>query len=227
MPFGLSLGAEKSKQSGQGITTKGTTKFGTSGGTQSDQGLSELIENLIAKTTGSTTKGTQQSRDALGTALEGILAEFTGFSSEAADESSRESVTSAINEVLNSGLPDVRTANTVTGGFNSTTTKLLRDNVLAQASSAGARVKEDTRARFEQNRAGLIGNFLDTIATIQDSQVSVIEDDVSNRTGTNRDSSFTEFAQEEGESIDETIISKESGKASGVSAGLSFGSAAK
>ena len=219
---GFTLGGERTKTKGETNATKGTTKFGTAGGTQTEQGLSELIENLIAKTTGTTTKGTQQSRDALGIALEGILAEFTGFSAEAADESSRESVSAAINDVLNSGLTDVRTANTVTGGYNSTTTKLLRDNVLAQASSAGARVKEETRARFEQNRAGLIGNFLDTIATIQDSQVSVIEDDVSARTGTNKDTNFTEFAQEEGSSETQIIQERSKGKSSGISAEAEF-----
>ena len=215
MPFGIGGSYSRDKEKSETNATRDTTKFGTSGGTQSEQGLSELLENLIATSKGTTTKGTETSRNALSTALEGILAEFQGFSSEAADESSRESVTSAINEVLNSGLPDVRTANTSAGGYNSTTTKLLRDNVLSQASTAGARVKEETRARFEQNRSSLIGNFLDTIATIQDSQVSVIEDDVSQRVGTEKDTNFTEFAQEEGESTSEVIQERSKGKSSG------------
>jgi hemoglobin-like flavoprotein len=98
---------------------------------------------------------------------------FNQFSKQNAVKDSEAAMKAAMDQVLASGLPDIRTDATVAGGYNSTTTKLLQDNLFAQAAAAGAKVQLDTVNQY----AG-VGNEL--IAAMNQLLGMGLEADVTN-----------------------------------------------
>jgi hypothetical protein len=125
--------------------------------------FSSLLDRVMSQARGTQTRGDAQSNAQLGRLSASVPAFLKGFSKDQAILDSKEGVTAAINEILNSGLGDVRSENTVAGGYDSTATKLLRDNVVAQAAAAGAKVRQDTikdYASINEAGANVLTNIL-------------------------------------------------------------------
>ncbi len=121
--------------------TSGTKS--TRGGTQSSTGgIQEQLNNVIASVKN---LGTAEQRQAL-QAFVMNSARHLGetFSKERAIQDSKAGVSAVVNEILGSGLPDIRTNNTMAGGYNSTGRQLLVDNLTAQAAVQGGAVIQQT-----------------------------------------------------------------------------------
>ena len=140
--------------------------------------LANLIASSVNNTSGTTTtsKGTEDSN----AALADIIAKLTGavdttnqqYSKEAAIADSQDAVTAMMQQILSSGINNVLNTDTNTGGYNSTTQKLLADNLQAQAINAGAAKQLETIQSYaalgQQENTNNLSALLSAIGMAQD-----------------------------------------------------------
>jgi hypothetical protein len=128
----------------------------------------DLVNSLLEEMN----KGTMQSDQVLAKLLETVPQMNEKYSKDAAIADSRDAVTAALSEVLNAGLPGVWTETSVGGGYNSTSTKFLQDNVLAQAASAGARVRQEAITQYAGIQKSNTDSLMQALGLVQDSRTS-------------------------------------------------------
>lgn len=140
------------------------------GGTDLDRILA-LIPGLFP---GSTTDNTTSpaALDASSQLLPLLMQMFTSgdFSAQAADKDSAGAVSSIINGMLQSGLPGISSSESISGGYNSTTAQLLRNDLATRAAEAGAARKDSTRLAYAGQRnsqGGLIVQLINAMTNAQ------------------------------------------------------------
>lgn len=135
----------------------------------------DILERLFTEGESITTKGTPFSRGRLDSLIKAITTGIGRFSKDKAIEDVRGSVDSLLTRLLNRDLPDIRSSNTIAGGFNSSTTQILKDNVFASAAREGAELQQKTILDY----ANITGKGLDIInqllGQVQESNV-IVED---------------------------------------------------
>lgn len=145
------------------------------GGTDLDRILA-LIPGLFP---GSTTDNTNSpaALDASSQLLPLLMQMFTSgdFSVQAADKDSAGAVQSIINGMLQSGMPGISGSESISGGYNSTTAQLLRNDLATRAAEAGAARKDSTRLAYASQRnsqGGLIVQLINAMANAQRSRTT-------------------------------------------------------
>lgn len=150
---------------------------GTSTSTSEMDSLSKLLERVLSSSTGTTTKGGAR-EDASLSRLTEVLRTFMVDPIAAAKEQSRGAVDSTVSRILNQGIPGINTAQTMSGGYDSTTTKIMRDNLITQAAMAGAEVENKAVVDFANVQQSAFQNFLNAIQTgLEQSVVTKAEDE--------------------------------------------------
>lgn len=179
---------EQNREWGSGSTNvdKTTDSFTTS--------LKDIISNIDESTVGVLRKGTKASNDYLQRILKDGSAALSGlYGKDKAISDSKDAMDAAIASVLESGLPDIRSGRTASGGYDDTTSKLLTDNLSAQAGKAGAQIVQDNinsyadiqlqGAEVLNQVAGLISdsnvNSSENVTATQDSSETGTDDTLS------------------------------------------------
>lgn len=142
-----------------------------------------LLENLLTNAQrtriadtdfaaeGSVRKGTEASNKQLTNIIGRIPKVLEQYSKDAAIKDSKGAVSSTISELLNANIPDINTSNTIAGGYSSTTTKLLKDNIFAQAAAAGAKVQQEAITNYADIQRQGVDTLLGALGLLQDSNV--------------------------------------------------------
>jgi hypothetical protein len=193
---GLLGGDEKDGDSRtSGSQTQNSSGVVTTVGSQTEDLISQLIERIDSKTSGTgketTKKGTAQSDAALAGLVDQIPGFINKFSKDNAIADSRDAVSAALSEVLNEHLPGIQTMTSMGGGYNSTTTKLLTDNVAAQAAAAGAKVRQDTITQYAGIQEAGANAIMKALGLIQEGNSSTLTE-AEEETSSDTDSRGTE-----------------------------------
>lgn len=241
MPFTFGLGAKKEKGSSSSITnasgsrlnvltgevsTRGVSGLDTTLDTVSDteniinlsnfsdeelESINNLIQTLQASQETITSRGTARSNEILN-ALTNVIPEVFGkFTREQAIKDSRGAVNALVNDILNKGIPGISTSQTLSGGFNDTTTKLLRDNLVVQAAAAGAELQQQAIQQNAELQLGATDRLLATITAIQEGRSTVEIEDISTTIGEEIDRTTKGAVGGEVTEAVETVISGEVG----------------
>lgn len=231
--FGFSFGAKKETEKGSSSGSKTTATTGTtvldSLSEEEIESLNTLISTVTGVQSGTVIKGTAQGRDLLNFLGEQIPAIFGEFTDEKARADSQGAVTAAINQILQKGLPDLRTGQTSSGAFNDTTTQTLRDNLVAQAAGVGASVEAEAVQASREIRLGAVDRLLATIKGQQESKIVTTAEDTQETVAEEETVASQSVESSQTETIDvleqEDVTTQTRGKTTGLSAGLTFGSA--
>jgi hypothetical protein len=165
-----------------GKTETNTKNYGEStSGTQANkwgltQTAEDLLEQILGNKSGTTIKGSLEDTQFNTSVLRRLATEASGFTKENAIKDSQAASTAALKEVLNMALPDIRNAQTISGGYDDTTTKILKDNVFAQAANAGAKVTQDTIGQYGQILDALVGKLQQGLSLNLDATTKTSED---------------------------------------------------
>ena len=102
-------------------------------------------------------------------AIQALGRMFGGFSKEAAVADSKAQADSTLAQVLNSGLGSILGVETLSGGINSSSARIAKENVLAKAIAAASSVTADTIKNYAQTQQGIAGEVSKLLALSQDS----------------------------------------------------------
>jgi hypothetical protein len=119
---------------GSSTLSDSETVSGTSTGTESVSGTGITT----------TTRGNSEVNNILRSLAASAPAFFQQFSKDSAIKDSQGAVDRTVSDILNRGIPGISSSQTIAGGYNDTTTKLLTDNLVAQAAGEGAKVQLGT-----------------------------------------------------------------------------------
>lgn len=169
MGFISDLFASKSNQKQKNTTT----------GRNTSNAVSRQNENFWDRVTGrnqqTASRGSDYSKAMIDTALKTLGNNYLNFTPERAAVDSRAAVDATLARVLNLGMGDIQQGATIAGGYNSTATKLLEDNLRAQAAAAGAEIELNTRNQYAQNQSNIAADVAKFVQLSQSSLEDIMD----------------------------------------------------
>lgn len=229
------LSKKKGKESTSGTQNQKTTQNRT--GRSEAELQSDLLEQILSRSstnsgfgqtstatgttgnTGTIRKGSAQTNQSIQQLIANVSGGLNRYSKDAAITDSKEGVTAAIQEVLAMGLPEIRTNATQAGGYNSTTRQLLTDNLVAQATAAGAKTRQDTINAYAQTQGqgvALLNQLLELSqgaeTSTEETELTALTEDVTGEeTSTaTEDSTSTSTGTERQTTLEEELATSES-----------------
>jgi len=148
-----------------------STSTNTASGTSDSITEQDLLEAISTLSKGTVTKGGTRETQLLDMLQRELPTRFEQYSKQNAITDSQAAVNSAMDRVLNLGLPEIRTAGSTSGGYDATTTKLLKDNLVTKAAAAGADIQMKAIDDYANKQLQAVREVLNAVGLGQEGNV--------------------------------------------------------